>query len=66
MTQEREERLIGLCRELLRLPSLSGQEEAVARHIQRTMEAYGFDRAEIDRCGSVVGTIQAIAPVPRC
>ena len=64
MTQEREERLIGLCRELLRLPSLSGQEEAVARHIQQTMEAYGFDRAEIDRCGSVVGTIQGNRPGP--
>lgn len=61
---QREERLIGLCRELLRLPSLSGQEEQVARCIRKTMEDYGFDRAEIDRYGSVVGTIQGKRPGP--
>ena len=61
---QREERLIGLCRELLRLPSLSGQEEQVARCIRKTMEDYGFDRVEIDRYGSVVGTIQGKRPGP--
>ena len=64
MTQVREERLIGLCRDLLRQPSLSGQEEQVARYLQNTMEACGFDRAEIDRYGSVVGTIEGNRPGP--
>ena len=58
-----DQRLIQLCRDLIRLPSLSGQEEQVARHIRQTMEELGFDQVEIDRFGSVVGTIRGNAPV---
>ena len=58
----RDERLVAFCRELLQLPSLSGQEEQVVRCIERTMQSYGFDQVEIDRYGSIVGTIQGKRP----
>ena len=58
----REERLVQFCRQLLQLPSLSGQEEQVVRCIEKTMKEYGFDKVEIDRYGSIVGTIQGKRP----
>ena len=59
---DQDTQLIQLCQALLRLPSTSGQEEAVARHLAATMESLGYDRVEIDRYGSVVGTIQGRRP----
>ena len=58
----RDQRLSQFCQDLIRLPSLSGQEEQVARLIEKTMKAYGFDQVEIDRYGSVVGTIHGNRP----
>lgn len=47
---------------LIRTPSLSGQEEQVARLIQKTMLQEGFDEAVIDRYGSVLGCIRGNRP----
>lgn len=58
----REEYLISFCQSLIRIPSLSGQEEQVARHIQATMLEQGFDEAIIDRYGSVLGCIHGSRP----
>jgi putative selenium metabolism hydrolase len=54
----REEKVVSLCQDLIRRPSLSGQEQQVAKFIQQTMLENGFDSATIDRYGSVLGTIQ--------
>lgn len=59
---DRDAALISICQELIRRPSLSGQEEAVARFLQRTMEEMGFDQVTVDRYGSVLGRIQGKRP----
>ena len=46
----------------MRLRSLSGAEEAVARRVQDEMTALGFDRVWQDAYGSVVGVIEGGAP----
>ena len=56
--------LITLCQELIRRPSLSGQEEAVAQFLRRTMEELGFDRVEVDAYGSVMGAFRGSRPGP--
>ena len=58
----REETLIAFCREALRIPSPSGQEQGVAELMKRTMEAYGFDEVLIDRYGSVLGKMYGKRP----
>ncbi len=57
MTREREEQVIGFCREMIRRPSLSGQEGEVAELVRSTMETLGFDSVEVDHYGNVVGRI---------
>lgn len=44
-------------RELVALPSPSGGEEAVSRHIVARMEALGYDDAFVDEMGNAVGRI---------
>ena len=58
----REENLIVFCQALIRTPSLSGQEEQVAKLIQKTMLEQGFDEAILDRYGSVLGCIHGSRP----
>jgi len=44
-------------RDMIRIPSESGLEKAVAQRIKEEMEKVGFDKAEIDPMGNVLGTI---------
>ena len=44
-------------RDMIRLPSESCQEKAVVERIKAEMEKVGFDKAEIDPMGNVLGTI---------
>ena len=53
----KEERLISLCQEAVRIPSMSGQEKQVAELMKHTMTSYGFDEVNIDKYGSVLGLI---------
>ena len=57
-----EQQLVEFCQALIRTPSLSGQEEQVARLIQKTMLQEGFDEAVIDRYGSVLGCLRGNRP----
>ena len=59
-----EQRLLELCRALIRMPSPSGQEEAVARFLMVTMAEYGFDTVELAPYGSVLGCIRGSRPGP--
>jgi len=49
--------MIRFLRDLIRLPSESGQEEKVVLLIKAEMEAVGFDKIEIDPMGNILGTI---------
>ncbi len=60
----RDEKLIQFCQEAIRIPSYSGQEEQVAKLMQKKMLEYGFDEAIIDKNGSVLGTINGNRPGP--
>jgi succinyl-diaminopimelate desuccinylase len=51
------EAAIRFAADLVRIPSLSGEEGAVARRIVDEMRALGFDEARTDRAGNVVGRI---------
>lgn len=59
---EAENRLVAFCQEAVRIPSCSGQEEAVARFMQGKMLEYGFDEASIMPYGSVLGCIRGKRP----
>ena len=61
---KRDEELIALCRELIRRPSVSGEERAAAEFLCRAMPALGFHQAETDRYGSVLGCIRGSRPGP--
>ena len=58
----RDEQLIALCREAIRIPSPSGQESKVAELLKRTMEDYGFDEVVTTGYGSVLGTMRGKRP----
>jgi len=47
--------MIAFLRDLVAIPSLSGDEEAVVRRVQKEMERTGFDEVKIDPFGNVLG-----------
>jgi len=57
MTSGTEARTLAFCQELVRLESLSGEEQAVAEAVEREMRSLGFDEVRRDELGSVVGVI---------
>lgn len=58
----KEELLVSLCQEAIRIPSMSGHEEKVAELMKNTMNRYGFDEVTIDKYGSVLGVIHGKRP----
>jgi putative selenium metabolism hydrolase len=52
------QRLIDFASSMVRQPSLSCQEEAVARLVREEMEALGYDQVTMDEYGSVLGVIE--------
>jgi putative selenium metabolism hydrolase len=52
------DRLVEFAADLVKRPSLSCQEEAVARRVQDEMESLGFDGVSVDENGSVVGVLE--------
>jgi len=63
LSQTREEKLIELCQELIRNPSVSGKEEKVAEAMKKAMlEEFGFDDVQIDKYGNVIGRIKGNKP----
>lgn len=49
---------VAFAQDLVRLPSLPGEEEDVARRVLQEMEALGYDEAYMDALGSVVGVLR--------
>ncbi len=57
LVSEQEQPLIAFLRDIIALPSLSGQEEAVVRRVAQEMREVGFDEVVIDPLGNVLGRI---------
>jgi putative selenium metabolism hydrolase len=60
----RVERLVDFARALVQEPSLSCQEEGVARRVEEEMHLFGFDEVTLDAYGSVIGVIRGAEPGP--
>ncbi|HEX6371125.1 MAG TPA: M20/M25/M40 family metallo-hydrolase [Longimicrobium sp.] len=58
------ERAVAFAAELIRIPSLPGDEGGVARRIMRELRALGFDEARRDRAGNVIGRIVGTGDAP--
>ena len=58
------ERAVAFAAELVRIPSLPGDEGAVAHRIMRELRALGFDEVRHDRAGNVVGRIAGTGGAP--
>lgn len=65
MENETRHQLIHLCQGLVRRLSPSGQERQVASFIRESMLSLGFDSAEIDEMGNVIGRIRFARPGKR-
>lgn len=59
-----EDALIAFTQGLVRVTSLSGDEEAVARRVMAEMQALDYDAVELDEVGNVVGVIQGAVEGP--
>jgi putative selenium metabolism hydrolase len=58
------ERAIGFAAELIRIPSLPGEEGDVAARIVDELRLLGFDEARTDRAGNVIGRIAGTGGAP--
>ena len=57
-------RVLELCCALVRIPSLSGHEDAAAAFVAAQMAGLGFDEVMTDRFGDVIGIHRGHAPGP--
>ena len=58
MTSAQKQALIEFTRELVRIPSVLGDEQAMAARIREEMERLGFDQITVDEAGNVVGIVE--------
>ena len=54
--------MVDFCQRLIRTPSLSGQEGAIAGLVAEEMRALGYDEVWIDAAGNVVGLVRGGRP----
>lgn len=62
LTKAREEKLIKLLQEMIQSPSNSGEEESVVKVIKKYLEELGYDSAEVDKYGNIIGCIKGKRP----
>ncbi len=55
LAESARDRIVGLARELVRVPSLTGGEAKVAALIENTMKCLGYDDVHVDEAGNVLG-----------
>lgn len=51
-----------LCSQLVQIPSVSGEEEAIVKFLQKLFFELDFDEINVDRYGSIVGIIRGNRP----
>src|SRR5215212_8373584 len=56
--------MIAVCQELVRIPSLSGDEAAAARALAECLRNLGYDRVEVDDMGNVLGWLDGSGDGP--
>ncbi|MXW16314.1 MAG: peptidase M20, partial [Gemmatimonadetes bacterium] len=49
---------IEFAQDLIRIPSLPGEEEELTRRVVAEMEALGYDEVRTDELGSVIGVVR--------
>ena len=54
----RREEIVGLCQDMVRIPSLSGDEGRLAEFILGAMRDLGYDEARMDAAGNVIGIVK--------
>lgn len=64
MIQTRVDEIVTLCQSLVQIPSLSGQEEKVAKKIQEFANQHNFDEVTVDRFGNIAVMINGVEPGP--
>jgi len=64
ISESLQEQTLSLCRALIGATSLSGAEQNAVARMQEAFVALGFDRVQIDRYGSIIGTIDGNRPGP--
>jgi len=57
--------VVGLLADMIRQPSVSGEEGGVANVVKTFMEDNGFDGVTVDRYGSVIGCVKGQRPGPK-
>jgi putative selenium metabolism hydrolase len=57
-------KLISFARDIVRMPSLSGEERKVAQRVEYEMKSLGFDSVHTDEAGNVIGVIEGGQPGP--
>ncbi len=62
LSEERKQQVIDLCRDLVRIRSYSGEEEAVAEKLKEFCHAQGFDDVHTDEYGNLIATIRGNRP----
>ena len=56
------DQVVAFLQDLVRLPSLSGEEQAVAQRVHDEMQRLGFDQVRVDENGSVIGVVDGRHP----
>lgn len=59
-----EAEVCSLCQELVRCPSLPGQEQGVSEIVEREMRTLGYDEVQRDEVGNVVGLVRGAQSGP--
>jgi len=59
-----QQRLVEFTQAMVRIPSLSGEEQAISACVEAEFRRLGFDRISVDENGSVVGIIEGAAAGP--
>lgn len=62
LVDKKRNNIINFLREMIRIPSLSGQERDLAEFIAEKMEELGFDKVELDELNNVIGIIRGEDP----
>lgn len=58
LSKEREQEIVGLCQELVKIRSYSGEEKAVAERAKLAFNEMGYDDVHIDEYGNIIGHIK--------
>jgi succinyl-diaminopimelate desuccinylase len=58
LVMSRREEILGLCQDMVKIPSLSGDEGALAEFILDAMRQLDYDQAWMDAAGNVIGVVK--------